>query len=191
MDRKRSLAFFLALLMCLAAALPAMADVAKGKVVSGRFDNGDGITFMVPDGFTLYKQENKKAGFFRITMTGPHDKNGFGAALIIDITPGSMDVTEYESSDIVSDALTDYGSSYQDMYLMASETFTEYGVDGRRVFLTYRDGSSQNRTSYMCIYVFSTDRNIVRMVYDCYGAQRTMIDDLYALEDLFNNIIVP
>lgn len=77
------------------------------------------------------------------------------------------------------------------MYLMASETFTEYGVDGRRVFLTYRDGSSQNRTSYMCIYVFSTDRNIVRMVYDCYGAQRTMIDDLYALEDLFNNIIVP
>ena len=64
-------------------------------------------------------------------------------------------------------------------------------MDGRRIFLVYRDGGSQNRTSYLTVYVFSTDRNIVRITYDCYGAQRTMVDDLYGVENLYNSIIVP
>ena len=61
----------------------------------------------------------------------------------------------------------------------------------RRLFLVYRDGGGQSRTSYLTVYAFPTDRNIVRITYDCYGAQRTMIDDLYGVQDLFNSIMVP
>lgn len=188
---RKFLALLAAALFLALAAIPACADVVKGKVTNGVFDNGNGISFPVPEGFSLSRQENKKAGFFRISFSGPRDNKGFGPALLVDVIPGSMDVSEYESSKILSDLLSGYGENYKDTYLIASDTFSEYGVDSRRVFLVYRDSSSQNRTSYLTIYVFSTDRNIVRITYDCYGAQRTMVDDLYGVETLFNSIIVP
>ncbi len=191
MTQKRGLALLLALLLALALVYPALADVAKGSVANGQYDNGEGISFPMPEKFSLYRQENKDAGYFRITLAGPRDTNGFNAATIIDIIPGSMDVTQYEDDEIIDDTLRDYASNYADLFVIASETFTDYGVDGRRVFLTYRDGDSQNRTSYLCIYVFSTDRNIVRIAYDAYGAQRTIVQDLNKIEDLFHAIVVP
>ena len=105
--------------------------------------------------------------------------------------PGTLDVSEYSTADMIAELYETYGANYKDEYLIASETFTEYGVDARRAFLVYRDGGSQNRTSYLNVYLFSTDRNIVRIVYDCYGAQRTMVDDLYSVQDLFSSIMVP
>lgn len=189
--QRKLLALLAAVLLCLCAALPACADVVKGKVTNGVYDNGNGISFPVPSGFSLSRQENKKAGFFRIAFSGPSDKNGFGPALLIDVIPGSMDVLEYTAEDLLADLFAGYGENYKDMYLIASEGFSEYGVDGRRIFLVYRDSGSQNRTSYLTVYVFSTDRNIVRITYDCYGAQRTMVDDLYGVENLYNSIIVP
>ena len=191
MRKNRVLALLLALLVCTAAAIPACADFTKGKVTNGVYDNGNGIMFPVPSGFSLVRQENKKAGYFRISFSGPSDKNGFGPALLVGVIPGSVNMDEYTSSDILAELLETYGANYKDFYLIASEYFNEYGVDARRLFLVYRDGGGQSRTSYLTVYAFSTDRNIVRITYDCYGAQRTMIDDLYGVRDLFNSIMVP
>ena len=191
MRKNRGFALLLALLVCIATAISACADFAKGKVVNGVYDNGDGISFPMPSGFSLARQENKKAGFFRISLSGLRDKNGFGPAILVDVIPGTLDVSEYSTADMIAELYETYGANYKDEYLIASETFTEYGVDARRAFLVYRDGGSQNRTSYLNVYLFSTDRNIVRIVYDCYGAQRTMVDDLYSVQDLFNSIMVP
>lgn len=191
MRKNRGFALLLALLVCIATAIPACADFAKGKVVNGVYDNGAGISFPMPSGFSLARQENKKAGFFRISLSGPRDKNGFGPAILVDVIPGTLDVSEYSTADMIAELYETYGANYKDQYLIASETFTEYGVDARRAFLVYRDGGSQNRTSYLTVYVFSTAHNIVRITYDCYGAQRTMVDDLYGVENLYNSIIVP
>ena len=59
----RTLALLIAA-VCLLSCCVASADVVKGSVSHGFYDNNNGISFTVPEGFTLSQQQNKESRLF-------------------------------------------------------------------------------------------------------------------------------
>jgi hypothetical protein len=198
MRTKRMLAFLLAFALT-AAAVPAAfaADVMKkGKVSGTTYTNPDGVSFSVPDTFTVSAQQNKKAGFFRIMLTGPTDAKGFGPAIVIDITPGYKDIEGYTGRKLLSD-LSDYPlapdyDEYMDLTVLGDRLFDDFGTQIRENLVAFRlQRITEARVAFSYSYCWSTEKYFVRASYLCFGAQRTLTDDIPRFRQLYNSLLIP
>jgi hypothetical protein len=198
MRTKRLLAFLLAFALT-AAMIPyaLAADVMKkGKVAGNTYTNPDGVSFTVPETFTVSAQQNKKAGFFRILLSGPVDAKRFGPAIVIDITPGSRDMEEYTGKKFLADLedyplLPDY-DEYKNCTVIGDRLFEEYGTQIRENLVAFRlQRLTEARVAFSYSYCWNTERYFVRASYLCFGAQRTLTDDIPRFRELYNSLIIP
>lgn len=198
MRTKRLLAFMLMVSLAMAMVPHALAAdiMKKGKVAGTTYSNPDGVSFTVPETFKLSAQQNKKAGFFRIMLSGPVDAKGFGPAIVIDITPGSRDMEEYTARKFQSD-LEDYPlvpdyDTYKNCTVIGDRLFDEFGTQVRENLVVFRlERLTEARVAFSYSYCWNTDTYFVRASYLCFGAQRTLTDDIPRFRELYNSLIIP
>lgn len=192
---KRWVSALLVLLLLMALSPLALADFQKGRVSGNLYSSPDGISFLVPPGFTLSRQENRKAGFFRIVFSGPYDARMFGPAIVVDVIPSRSAVEDYTARKLVSD-MEAYPvanvDKYQDSYVLSDTLIHENGLNYREVLVVYRlNRYGEARVAINYYYIFSTGKNLVRASYNCFAAQRTLTEDLPGFMKLFDSLIVP
>ena len=190
--------FFALVCVCvlLAGASPALAAPDRGKVKDGVFTSPDGVSFTVPDGFTLARLENLNSGFFRVVLEGKRDSHGFSPCIAVEILPGGRDVTKYNAldfmSDMVSDTVTWKYDVFSDHTVLQDQLFQENGRTLRRMFVASRiQRLGETRNCLVRCVCFSTVKSFVRLYYACFGSQQTMIRDLEGLNTLYDTLIVP
>jgi hypothetical protein len=189
------LALSLALILVLTLATCASAEIKKGKVSGGQYTNPDGISFNVPKGFSMAAQQNKKDGFFRIVLGGKADAKGFGPAILIDIVPGKKDMEQYTDRYVLQD-LSKFpiasDDKYTDALIIGDKLFEEFGTKTRENLIVFRlHRWSESRVAFSYSFCYSTDKNLVRASYLCFGAQRTLTNDIPSFLELYNSLVVP
>lgn len=193
---KRLLALLLAALLL----TPLLASMAtptfkKGGMSGSYYSSPSGISFNVPEGFTLFLQENRKDGYFRIAFDGPYDAKYFGPAICIDIVPGGGSVASYTAKKLVSD-LQRYPLGRQDKYVsplvLVDRVIDIGGTEVRENLVVFRlDRAAQARVAFSYSYTYNTGSNLVRASYLSFGAQRTLTEDIPKFRDLFDTLVVP
>ncbi len=174
----------------------ASADFKKGKVSGNQFSTAEGISFLVPPTFSLSAQQNKKDGFFRIILGGPTDAKGFGPAIVIDILPSKKLVDDYSAKqlmqDIVKYPIAASVDKYTEACVIGDKLFDDHGTMTRENLVVFRlNRFSEGRVAFSYSFCYSTGKNFVRASYLCFGAQRTLTEDIPAFMDLYNSLIVP
>jgi hypothetical protein len=192
---RRLLPALLAFLLLLALTAGASAEMKKGKVSGGVYKNPDGVSFRVPSGFRLGKQGYANRDYFRIVFGGPTDSHGFGPAIVIDILPQPGSVEEYTAQQLARD-LGEYPVASVDKYVDMSVLSDKVTGDGdaavRENLMVFRlDRFSEARVAFSYTYSFSTANHLVRASYMCFGAQRTLTDDIPKFKTLFDTLVVP
>ncbi|HSK68762.1 MAG TPA: hypothetical protein VLA21_05825 [Candidatus Limnocylindria bacterium] len=192
---RRSLPALLAVLLLLALAGGASAELKKGKVSGGVFKSPDGITFRVPSGFRLARQGYGKRDFFRIVFGGPSDSRGFGPAIVIDVMPQPGNISEYTAQQVARDLgefpVADV-DKYVDMSVLSDKVTGEGDAAVRENLVVFRlDRFSEARVAFSYTYSFSTQNHLVRASYMCFGAQRTLTDDIPKFRTLHDTLVVP
>ena len=192
---RKLLALVLALVLVMSVFSVAAADMKKGKVSGNKYTSPDGISFIVPKGFSLALQQNKKEGFFRIVLGGKADARGFGPAILVDIVPGTKDMESYTGRHLLQD-IEKYpianGDKYTDSYIISDKLTEEYDSPTRENLVVFRlNRFSQARVAFSYSFCYSTDKYLVRASYLCFGAQRTLTNDVPLFLDLYNSLVVP
>ena len=197
MRSRRLLILGLVLVLMLSIVGGASADMKKGKVKGSQFTSPDGISFVVPKGFSVARQENKKdGGFFRIVLGGRADAKGFGPAIMIDITPGTKDLEAYTGRHLMQD-LSRYPiaaryDKYTDATVLGDKLFEDFDTLSRECLIAFRlNRFSESRVAFSYYFCFNTDKNFVRASYICFGAQRTLTEDIPKFMELYNSLVVP
>ena len=195
MQLKKLVAMGLVVVLALCVTFGASADMKKGKVSGGQYSSPSGISFNVPKGFSLGSQENKKAGFFRIVLGGRADARGFGPAIVIDIDSDTQDLEEYTGRKLLKD-LEAYPlanvDKYEDASVIGNKLYEDHGLMVRESLVVFRlNRFSQARVAFSYSFCFNTDSHFVRASYLCFGAQRTLTEDIPAFMKLYNSLIVP
>ena len=193
---KRSLVCLLVLVLTVSILPGTALAVTKGKVTGDYYTNNEGISFTVPREFNLVLQENKKAGFFRITLEGQRDATYHAGALAIDIIPAAKSLSAYNAAALKSDIIA-YPVGWDDDELYDFHTINDsitdkFGVEAREVFMTFHIGRwGAIKNGYLYSLCFNARNSFVRMTYMCFGSQRTMSEEIEGLQEILNTLMVP
>ena len=196
MRPRKLLILGLVLVLLVSMAGSASADFKKGKVSGNQFSSPDGISFLVPKTFSLSAQQNKKDGFFRIILQGPWDANYFGPCIVVDIIPSKKSVEDYTDrqlmQDIVKYPIAGSVDKYTEACVIGDKLFDDHGTMTRENLIVFRlNRFSEGRVAFSYSFCYSTGKNLVRVSYLCFAAQRTLTADVPAFMELYNSLIVP
>ncbi len=186
----------LVLMLALSYTSGATADMKKGKVNGSQYTNTDGLSLVIPKGFSFAMHQNKPDGFFRVVLGGKQDSKGWGPAIVVDILPGKKNVGDYTgrhlSQDLMKNPISTRYDKYTDAYVIGDRLFEEYDTMIRENLVVFRlSRFSETRVAFSYSYCFSTEKNFVRASYMCFGAQRTLTEDIPKFLELYNSLVVP